>query len=293
MIGKFIRICVVVIWLGIFGFHVARHALPGLGLVQRSDFSTVLARHLDQTLLYSIQHGAGESERTIGSCTLTFQADDNFFRVDTNAKVRDLSFLPGASLLALGGGAGAEQGLDMQLSQKFDDRYRFCALEGYVSVLRFGGRLTCTVDQRGLHGTLLTEDGTEHAFEVPDIKQEEANGIDVVMSLPPGLHPGDSYQTHVLGVDYARMAPKQRPAVVRVKEYETLQLSTGPQRLLRVEMVVEEKPEATLWADDDGTVYRIEHQGGFALVLSEIRTTSGDPIWPQRRSAETAAPQAP
>src|ERR1043165_5858878 len=93
--GLAIRCCVVAAWLALFGVHVWRFVLPGIGLNERHDLGAGLAQQVDRTLTYDIVHpGTDRAGRRLGGSELTVVREDAGFRCDLRF---ELDRLPGAT----------------------------------------------------------------------------------------------------------------------------------------------------------------------------------------------------
>jgi len=276
--GLAIRLLIVVAWLALFANHVARFALPGLGLVERRDLASAIATQLDRSLSYDILQPSatpGGPPRRTGSCDISFQRDESFFRLDTRF---DLDLLPGSTLpIQLPAAARAMRpSLHIEASQKFDDRLRLTAIQGSGDLGGMRGTFAGTVDHRGLTGNYRFQ-GTSHDFALPAIGSEQ--GFDWSLSLPAGLKPGERFRAKVLDLD--GMTPRQRVGVYAVEALEPIATRAGSMDLLRVTMTVDGKPRATSWCDARGTVYRVEFSGmKMAFELIRIRILPGTVVWP-------------
>ncbi|HYE03880.1 MAG TPA: hypothetical protein VEL07_00045 [Planctomycetota bacterium] len=286
-IGLIIRCALIAGWLGLFGWHVVRHAAPTLGLVERHDLGAVLSVQLDRVLTYRLRQNR-DSRRSLGECTVWFSRDDTRFRIDHRLILGDLGVLiPGA-----GGGRAhpvvAGRDIDLALDLIYDDRFRLVEVEGHATLLRpmaidvtFSG----TVDHRGLDlGYDLGDDGGEQRILIADIGRDSGHAAFLVPTLPPGLEVGDRHGVPL--IDPQRLiasggASARSRGVMRAVVREDVATAAGPLRLLRVVFEVDGKHQSTAWCDAEGTVYRATIEAlPIVAELTGIRVHGADAIWP-------------
>ncbi len=281
-LGVIIRLTLVAGWIGLFGWHVVRHAAPTLGLVERHDLGAVLAAQIDRVLSYRLRQ-SGDSRRELGECTVWFSRDDTRFRIDHRLIVTDLgSLIPGGDRRR-----GDGRDLDLSLDLIYDDRFRLVEIEGQATMARpmeLVANFSGTIDHRGLDLRYDWGDGDEQHLLIADIGRDSAQAALLVPTLPPGLAVGDRYSVPLL--DPQRLiasggATARSRGMVSAEAWETVATAAGPLRLLRVVFETEGKRQSTAWCDDQGTVYRASLES-FPIVaeLTRIRMHGGEVVWP-------------
>jgi hypothetical protein len=293
-LGTVIRWLLVLVWLGFFGSHALRYALPDLGLTERRDFAAVLNANLDHDLVYELRPDRRDGRgRPLGTCRLSFARSENSYLLTTTLELSNLNAIPGLDLLrhAL---PRRDPQFNLHLIETLDERMRLVGIEVSGRALGTAVTATGTVDGQGLHGQYRIDDGPPTDFAVPGLNQELNQGMDLAMSLPPGLKPGEKFTTRLFTLDWMKLAPKEKLAVFAVHEREAIATAAGTLNLLRVEMEVDVRPFATLWCDEHGLVMRSRQaNSGMALVLTSVRGAEGEVLWPPPKAgAPTPTPAA-
>ena len=277
--GLAIRLLLVAAWVAMFALHVLRFALPGMGLVERRDLGSAVSAQLDRSLSYDIIQAAATPEgqpRRTGSCEISFQRDEGFFRLDTRF---ELELLPGTSLpVQLPSRDSPSPRLHLEACQKLDDHMRLTAVEGNGELGGLRATFSGSVDHRGLTGHYRFQ-GVSHPFALPAIGRDGNQGFDWSLSLPAGLKPGERFRAKVLDLD--GLTPRQSVGVYAVAGIEPIQTRAGSLDLLRVSLEVDGKPRGVSWCDDRGTVYRVEFAAmKLAIELTRIRVLPATVVWP-------------
>jgi hypothetical protein len=276
-LGVAVRCAIALTWLGLFGWHVVRHAAPLLGLSERADVGAVVAAHLDETMTYALRW-TGTRPRDLGTCVLSFSRDDTRFRVDHRLRIVNLSPLLGTAVAGNGG-------LDLELDLIYDDRFRLAGVEGHVALtapIEVDASYTGVVDHRGLVLDYALADGGSHQLVVPGVGRD---AVQVVPLLPPRLKRGDHFSVPML--DPRRLMASggtdaRSNGAIRVEDDEVVNTAAGPLALTRVAFEVEGKRESTAWCDARGTIYRIEMDGQPKLIveLASIDRNGATRVWP-------------
>lgn len=271
--GFVIRIALVLVWLGLLGVHIVRHALPGFLVSERHDLAATLTRQVGRILHYEVRSGS----EALGSTSISFETEDAGYRLETTL---DLAHLPGLDALKLPGlDANGEGGLRASATQRLNHRLEMTAMVAEGQVLGLDLRLNGSVDDQGLHGVMAIN-GYEQQLEIPDLERGAGQGFGFALSLPPGLTPGDEFRTTVLDIGMS-LKPAHVVAVFTVGAKERIDTADGPLDLLRVAMAKAGEAHATLWCDDDGTVYRSRMaRSELSLDLRSIHDRSAGRIWP-------------
>lgn len=272
--GVLIRCCLVACWLVLIGVHVWRFVLPGIGVVERKDLGAGLAQQLDRTLTYDIVRTAASGNgKRIGSSELTVVRDDAGFRCDLRF---ELEGLPGLPMTPAGAGSSS---LHITAVQKLDDRFRLTWLKAEGDVIGLPLTAEAQVDHRGLTGTLRLA-GTEHPFSLPGFDREDGAAMDLGVTLPPGLKPGDTFKAKMLDVGIT-LTPIERESIFTATHREPVLTRGGILNLLQVVVHVDGKQRSTYWCDDLGTVYRAElGDQHLAMELVRVRELPGRILWP-------------
>jgi len=290
-LGGVVRVAVVLGWLGFYGWHVARYALPGLGLVERRDLAALLAVHLERAFTYRVLTA---SRRVIGRGDLTVQQDDTRFRIDS---ALDLDELP-VPVLALAGlpdgepRVGQAHLLSLRAGATFDDRYRLIAVDGSLNFLAMQAVVRASTGPGGLSGRIEVDGlGTPFArdFAVPGADQVQ--GLSLIPCLPPGLRVGDRFTARQLAFDATALRPTLATAVYTVEQATTVPAGRQSVAVLEVAVQVDGKPQSTLWCDQHGTVYLMRTaEGGMQLELTAVRVLNGPALWPPDKAGRTPVP---
>jgi hypothetical protein len=286
--GTAIRLTLVAAFAGLFGHHALRHALPGLGLVERHDLAAVIRVQDGRTLHYDL---VTQQRRKLGTVVLGFGRDEQRVRLTTSIRIQELGGLVDPALvgllapsLAAGGGDDRPALVDVELGQLLDEHLRLAGLDASGSAL--GQRLSANAAPvpGGLAGTWRFGARSERLV-LDGLGAAEYAGIGFGMALPPRLKPGDRFRQRVLGVAMAGMQPSLEPKVYEIAAtaFEQIGSPTGPLSLLRVAQSAGGVPQGTLWCAEDGTIHRLEPAGGgMALVLMQMKAADGVQLWPVR-----------
>jgi hypothetical protein len=279
-IGALIRVVIVVAWASFFIVHIIKHAAPGLGLTERNAFSTALAKNLGRSYVYDLQRHTSAKQIRIGECILSFQRNENGFEIETILHVDDLALI--APSLAFFPSMNEKKSRQMRvtMTEYLDAKRRLIAVKGSGNVLGLEASGEGTVTEEGLSGTFSMDNGTPTAFKRPEIKSDVSNGNDLVVTLPPGLSPGEKFTARMISPDISSFSLNAVTAIYSVEQSETVTTAAGDLNLLRVVMQVNNRTVSTLWCDKDGVVYRSRQQDGMELSLSSIREIGGNILWP-------------
>lgn len=272
-LGLAIRTALILAWLGLMTVHVVTYALPGILVAERSDLAATLHQQSNRTLTYRVLAGNDD----VGSCTIGFETGDAGYRIDTRI---DLTRIPGLpSTITLPGSANLDSGLRASASQHLDHRLMLTAIEAEGDLFGIAMTMTGTVDHQGLHGSIEIG-GTTQTLDIPDLGRDAGQGFDLALSLPPGLKTGEEFRTSVIDFGLS-LSPQRAVAVFTVEQRERIETADGPLELLHVGMTKGSEPYATLWCDDEGTVYRSRlARSGVSLELSAIHDRRAGRIWP-------------
>jgi hypothetical protein len=279
--GAMIRFIIVAGWATFFIFHIVKHAAPGLGLTERNAFATALAANLGRTYVYKLQRTVATKPQRIGECTMSFQRSENGFELETIVHLDDLALLaPGINLIPSLSDKSSRQ-MHVSMTELLDTKRRLVGLKGSGNILGLEATGEGIVTEIGLTGTYTVDDGTPTAFTRPDIKSDVSNGNDFAVTLPPGLVPGDRFTSRMVSPDFTSLKLNAVTAIYSVEPHESVTTVAGQLSLLRVLMQVDNRTVATLWCDNNGTVYRSRQQDGMELALITIREIGGRVLWPR------------
>lgn len=283
-LGTVIRVAVVVGWLALFVPHVVRHVAPGLGLSARDDAGGMLAVNLGKEYHYDLVRSTGGR---VGTCRLSFQRQEQGFKLETELQVDDLGKLaPGLGLLPQLREAASRM-VRLQLTELLDSDKHLTSLT--ANGRAFGMELLADgkIAADGLRGSYTLDENQPTPYHLPEIGADAGQGSDLALNLPPGLEPGDQFTTRLLSPDYTRMRLSATTAVFTALAHESLSTIAGPRALLKVEMQVDARVVSHLWCDDNGTVYRSRQQdGGMELRLRQINEVGGDILWPPQAATK-------
>jgi hypothetical protein len=280
--GAVIRIMIVVGWATLFIGHIVKHAAPGLGLTERNAFATALATNLGRTYVYTVQRQTTAKPQRIGECSRSFQRNENGFELETILHLDDLGMLAPPGIIALFPSLSdkSSRQLHVRMTEYLNAERQLIRLEGSGKLFGLEAQGEGDVTAAGLTGSYRIDGGTPTPFSRSEITSTVSNGNDFAVTLPPGLIPGDRFTSRMVSPDISKFTLSAATAVYTVEPKEVITTTTGKSSLLRVSMQVENRPVATLWCDDSGTVYRSHQQDGMELMLTSIRENGGGIIWP-------------
>ncbi len=299
-IGLIVRCTLIASWLGLFGWHVVRHAAPTLGLVERHDLGSVLAVQLDRVLSYRLRLNR-DSRRSLGECTVWFNRDDTRFRIGHRLIVSDLGMLIPDTIRARRDVGGDARDVDVALDLIYDDRFRLVEVAGHATLaspMAIDVTFSGTVDHRGLDlGYDLGDDAGEQRLLLEDIGRDSGQAAFLVPTLPPGLEVGDRHGVPLIDpqrlISSGGTSARSR-GMMRAIVWEDVATAAGPLRLLRVVFEVEGKHQSTAWCDRQGTVYRATIEAlPIIAELTAITVHGGDAIWPPAVSPAASPGPAP
>ncbi|MCS6970554.1 MAG: hypothetical protein RMM29_09255 [Planctomycetota bacterium] len=281
MLGIAVRLLILAAWLALSGWHVADRLLPAWGLVPASDPASVLAERVGTVQHYAIHwRGSDGGERRIGQCLSSAIADDIGLRLETALEVTDTRGIPAERWLRRALGGRGRHGIRLHLASQLDARLRLRRVEGEGSLFGLAVRGEGEVDGRGLR---LRWQAGEASGELllPEIRPELLAGSDLGFGLPRGLRPGQRFTQRLATIDYLQLRPRLGEAVFSVRGREALATAAGELPLLVVDMELDGRRFATLWADERGIVYR-QQLVELPLALSLLRITDsfGQQRWP-------------
>ncbi len=278
--GTLLRFLFVAGWAVFLSIHITHHAAPGLGLTERNAFSTALAKNLGRTYVYHLQRSSTNAPQKIGECTTSYLRTENGFELETTLHVDDLGVLaPSLNLLPALRNASSRQ-MHLRLTEVLSNERFLIGLRGSGNLLGLEAEGDGLVNDTGLHGTYILEDGAPTPFHVPTITSAAANGNDFAVTLPPGLQIGDRFTSQLLSPDITALKLKTITAIYTVLPKETLTTVAGQLSVFRVQMEVDNRKVATLWCDDQGTVFLSRQKDGMELSLATIREIGGNILWP-------------
>ena len=272
--GLAVRLCLIGMWLVLMGLHTWKFVLPGLGVVERHDLSAGLARQLDRSLSYDLIRPATDgTAKRLGGSDISVSRDDAGFRCDLRF---ELDALPGFSRPSTDG----HPAIRITATEKLDDRFRLTAITAEGEAMGMPITATAVVDHRGLTGTLMLA-GKAQNFTLPNVGRDDGAAMDLGLTLPPGLKPGDTFKSKMLDIGIT-MTPTERVSVFTAVDREPIVTKDGELTLLKVVVSTDGKTRATYWCDDDGTVYRAAlGDGTMVMELVRIRGAAGQAIWPK------------
>lgn len=283
--GISLRIAVILAWLSVLGLHIMTYALPGFGINERRDLAATMAKQVDRRLVYTVQ----TSTAKLGECQLAFEREEAGFTLSTRIRLSGLPGMPTLPSMKLGNGLtsadsangtnSTNSALEATAVQTFDDRLRLTGIQGEGEIFGMTATLAGVVDHRGFVGTVAMAGATRELL-ISEFTDTGNQGFGFAMSLPPGLAPGEQFRTTVMDVDLS-MRPRQVVSVFSVSDREPIATPGGELPLLRVEMAKDGELSATLWCDDDGTVYRMAlAKTDCTLNLMMIHSKTDGLIWP-------------
>jgi hypothetical protein len=279
-LGALIRLLIVAAWLALFTRHLVSHAAPGLGLAAGHDLGAVLRANLGREFLYDlVQESRTAAPRQLGSSRLAFAREERGYQLETALELNDPGQLAALALL-LKGGAGAPRRITLRIVQHLDQELRLVALNADGAFFGTAFSAEGTVDEHGISGSWRLEDGPATPLAVPGIGSDDNQGMDLVITLPPGLKTGDRFASRLLSPDVANLRLVAKTAVFTALGLETVATRAGERALLAVGMSVDGRAVASLWCDEHGTVYRTRQAGGPTLLLRQVREVGGDILWP-------------
>jgi hypothetical protein len=280
-LGSLVRLAIVLGWLALFLAHVVEHAVPDLGLGARRDLAAVIAGNLGREFTYEVQQAArNQPARAIGRTRLSFYREEDGYRVDTGMEMPDIGVLSGLDLLLKGRGIEARR-LTLRISETLDRELRLTRMRAEGGIFGTAFSADGAITAKGLVGSYRLDQGEPAPLAVPGIGPENNQGLDLAMSLPPGLKTGDRFTSRLLSPDLAGFTVHARTAVYTALTCEPIATRQGRMDLLRVEMAVDGRAATHLWCDQAGTVYLSRQlDGGMTLVLEQVREIGGDLLWP-------------
>lgn len=284
-IANVIRIAIVASWLVLFGSHALHYALPDLGLQDRHDFAAVVNANLDRSFTYVlVPEPYTQSAHPLGTCTLSLERDESHFLLKTDMQFTDHSFDAMVDvLLPPITAAKHDKRLTLSISESLDEHLHLDTVQAQVNA--HGHTITASgkVSDTGLAGTYEIDASGPTPFVLPEITPVTTQGLDVAISLPPGLKPGERFSSHMVNPDLLKLSAHRTVAVFQAKSHETIRTWHGDMNLLRVDMEVDGKPYSSLWCDSRGTVYRSVQNGSrMALMLDSTSDLAHDGriLWP-------------
>lgn len=278
-IGALIRLLIVTAWLTLFVRHLVTHLAPGFGLEQGHDIGVVLRANLGREFLYDlVQESRSAPPRHIGRSQLSFAREENGYQLETTLELTDLGQL-GALAMLMKSGDGPKR-ISLLIVQKLDQELRLTSMRATGKLLGTSFSAEGAINERGLDGNWRIDDGPATPITIAGISRDDNQGMDLVISLPPGLKPGDRFTSRLLSPNIAAMKIEAKIAIFTAVTPEAVITRAGEKPLLKVEMSVDAKTVATLWCDERGTVYRTRQANGPTLLLEQVREIGGNILWP-------------
>ena len=278
-IGALIRLLIVTAWLTLFVRHLVTHLAPGFGLDQGHDIGVVLRANLGREFLYDlVQESRSAPPRHIGRSQLSFAREENGYQLETTLELTDLGQL-GALAMLMKSGDGPKR-ISLLIVQKLDQDLRLTSMRATGKLLGTSFSAEGVISERGLDGNWRIDDGPATPITIAGISRDDNQGMDLVISLPPGLKPGDRFTSRLLSPNIAAMKIEAKIAIFTAVTPEAVITRAGEKPLLKVEMSVDAKTVATLWCDERGTVYRTRQTNGPTLLLEQVREIGGNILWP-------------
>ena len=281
-----IRASLVIGWLVLFGNHALHYALPDLGLQDRHDFAAVVNANLDREFTYQLlpEQGPG-MHHPMGTCTLSLTRDESRFLLTTELRLTDHAIdVMLDALLPQMQNSTHDKSLRLTVKETLDEHLHLDEVQATGSAHGHSVSATGHVGATGLAGTWSLDDTSPTPYLLPEITPLTTQGLDVAISLPPGLSPGDRFTSHMVNPDLLKLSAHRAIAVFQVRGREAVRTLHGELELLRVDLEVDGKPYSSLWCDASGTVYRSVQSGShLALMLDRKSDTyKGLPIviWP-------------
>ncbi len=279
-LGALIRLLIVAAWLALFVRHLVSHVAPGLGLAQGHDIGVVLRANLGHEFIYDlVQESRTASPRHIGSSQLSFAREEHGYLLETTLELTDLGQL-GALALLIKGAADAPKRITLRIAQSLDQELRLTSLRASGAMLGTTFSAEGVVNEHGLDAIWRIDEGPATPINFAGISHDDNQGMDLVISLPPGLKPGDRFTSRLLSPDIANMKIAAKTAVFTASAPEMVPTQAGGLSLLKVDMTVDARAVATLWCDELGTVYRTRQNSGPTLLLKQVREVGGVILWP-------------
>lgn len=278
-----VRILIIIAWLGLIGWHAVRYTFPDWGLARTFDPGATLAANLDRTFRYEIRRSA--VGKPFAECSLTLMQDEARYRSTTTITVKDLGAVQGLDTmlkLLFNQRVTRQSSLRATLTQVLDARFRMVEAEASGEGLGMTFTANGTVDARGLHGRYRVGDGAWTPVEMPAISPDLAQGSDMALTLPPRLKPGDAFSTRMVHFDPIQMNARPAVGVFNVQQAEVITVAKLAVPCMRVVLTVDNRPSATMWADQEGVVFRLNQIGsGMIMDLAAITKVTGGAIWPR------------
>lgn len=279
-VGALIRLLIVVAWLALFVRHLVTHLAPGMGLKTGHDIGAVLRANLGREFLYDlVQESRSGAPRIIGSSQLSFAREERGYQLETALELTDPGQL-GPLALLLKSAADAPKRISLRIAQHLDQELRLTSVHATGGLLGISFTADGLVKEHGLDGSWRIDDGPSTPITIPGIGSGDNQGMDLVISLPPGLKPGDRFTSRLLSPDIANLKIEAKTAIFAATMPEAVVTHAGILHLLRVEMTVDARAVASLWCDERGTVYRTRQASGPTLLLKQVREVGGDILWP-------------
>jgi hypothetical protein len=281
-----IRLLIIITWTGLFSYHVVSYAAPAWGVQERDSFAATLKRNLGRSFVYDIERKNLRGQSKLGECTMSFVRIENGYERETVLRIDDLAKIaPGLSLVPQLAEATSRQ-VFVTLVEVLNDDRRLSAMRGNGNLFGLEATLSGDVTEKGFIGQYSINNGEASAFNLPTITPEIAQGNDLAITLPANLSTGDQFTSRLLSPDIAQFKMGTKTAVFLVTESETIECASGPLPLMRVTVSVDNRVVATLWCDDNGTVYRSRQNDGFEMNLTFIREVGGKILWPPQAATK-------
>ncbi len=288
MAGNLLRLAIIAGWMVLLGLQFRAHALPALGLAATdADLRPVFKAQLGRTLRYDLSQAGNR----IGGATLAFAAHETGFRQNL-----DLRLDPGGPLAPVLGhlatvltqdDAPTRVAFNLAAEIRFDDRLRPVGGDIVGNLGRLQVQADAVLDHRGLVGGYRMGTAERVPFSVASVSAEGIASIDLAPCLPPGLEPGRTVASQVLGFNGTGLT--RRTQILRPIQRETMVTKAGRLDLLRVDIESDQRSVGTAWCDGTGTIYRLEQVDGTLVAdLIELRDASGV-VWPPKPATAAAA----
>lgn len=289
-----LRWAIVISWLALLSWHIIHVSFPDMGLARTFDISAAMTANIDRIFRYDLRRSSTKkSAAPIAQCTLTLAQEDARYRSTTAMTIANLDDLQSGlnSLLGLFLKVPETEqvtGANISVSHIMDARFRLIAMEanGALCNIEFSGK--GSVDNQGLHGRYRLGAGEWTPIEIPTITPDITQSSDLAMNLPPRLKKGDVFSSRMLHADPVQMTARTVIGVFTVTDIENITIAHMSIACVRVSLVVDNRPTAIMWADQEGVVYRILHSGtGMTMDLNSITAVTGGTIWPQPLTHES------
>ncbi|TVR12487.1 MAG: hypothetical protein EA401_08940 [Planctomycetota bacterium] len=243
------------------------------------DTPHILMEHQDRVYHYSLRMPTPDNpQNSIGSFSQRLGFLDTFYTVDSSFRLDRDHGIP--QLMALNTW-GIDSTLRVDMRLEIDDRWRPVGVSGNLRFARTIIDIIGSFSHHGLDGEIILSDQNRRPFHLQDVGGTHALAFHPALALPTDLAVGDRFSLPILQATATPPFVTSSSYLFVVDSQESLPTAAGPMPCLRVEVFHHGERMLSLWADQQGVIYRLGNDHALMHArLERITNQAGDPLWP-------------